>query len=62
MSCRLDIAFEYATLILSLYRRSFKKMPHAGLMVEREMEPEESLLLRCRLHIRGGKKGSDRAR
>jgi len=31
-------------------------MPHAGLMVEREMEPEEGLLMRCRLHIRGGKR------
>jgi hypothetical protein len=31
-------------------------MPHAGLMVERDMEPEEGLLLRCRLHIRGGRR------
>ena len=25
-------------------------------MVERDMEPEEGLLLRCRLHIRGGRR------
>lgn len=31
-------------------------MPHAGLMDERSMEPEEGLLLRCKLHIRGGKR------
>ena len=29
-------------------------MPHAGLMVEREMGPIEGPLLRARLHIRGG--------
>jgi len=31
-------------------------MPHAGLMDERSMEPEEGLLLRCKLHIRGGRR------
>ncbi|HBR22477.1 MAG TPA: hypothetical protein DD713_07940 [Nitrospiraceae bacterium] len=31
-------------------------MPHAGLMDERSMEPEEWLLLRSKLHIRGGKR------
>ena len=31
-------------------------MPHAGLMVEREMGPLEGPLLRARLHIRGGKR------
>jgi len=31
-------------------------MPHAGLMDERNMEPEEGLLLRSKLHIRGGKR------
>ena len=31
-------------------------MPHAGLMDERALGPEEGPLLRARLHIRGGKR------
>ncbi len=31
-------------------------MPHAGLMDERSLGPEEGPLLRARLHIRGGKR------
>lgn len=31
-------------------------MPHAGLMDERAMGPEEGLLQRARLHIRGGRR------
>jgi len=31
-------------------------MPHAGLMHERSMGPEEGPLLRARLHIRGGRR------
>ncbi len=31
-------------------------MPHAGLMDERTLVPEEGPLLRARLHIRGGKR------
>lgn len=31
-------------------------MPHAGLMIEREMGDEEGPLLRARLHIRSGKR------
>ncbi|HMK60247.1 MAG TPA: hypothetical protein VK452_03765 [Dissulfurispiraceae bacterium] len=31
-------------------------MPHAGLMNEREMGPEEGPLFRAKLHIRGGKR------
>ena len=31
-------------------------MPHAGLMDERTLDPEEGPLLRARLHIRGGKR------
>ena len=31
-------------------------MPHFGLMDSEEMKPDEALLLRARLHIRGGKR------
>ncbi len=31
-------------------------MPHAGLMNERELGPEQGPLMRARLHIRGGKR------
>ncbi len=31
-------------------------MPHAGLMDEKNMEPCDALLLRAKLHIRGGKR------